>query len=231
MDLKGAALRNFYEVTRNILETSGDFNPSIVKIPHYQRPYKWGADQIRKLILDWEEESQGGNSDNNYFAGAIVTVSQKETHDLIDGQQRYTTIFLSNFVRFLVLRVAIRQEINKGKLTRLRKLVDSLIMSSKFAFADSENFISEISALFEEIEKLNDQDKDDECATSCQKLLSAIGLPTLVEDDANYDQQHLTMLDELISTYDLGLTYDRISFNKTMQKILANCKISLRNSP
>lgn len=71
------------------------------RIPEYQRPYVWGKDQIAELLQDL---SDAMNRDENaqYFLGSMVL--QKKTseknntkyveYDVLDGQQRLTTLFL-----------------------------------------------------------------------------------------------------------------------------------------
>ena len=63
-------------------------------IPEYQRPYSWGVDQCDELLGDLigfqkEEES------DDYFLGSIVVAKSPGdnfTFDVVDGQQRLTTL-------------------------------------------------------------------------------------------------------------------------------------------
>lgn len=65
------------------------------RIPEYQRPYVWGKDQINDL-LDDISFAQQNDANAEYFLGSIVF--QTDTNDigvdLLDGQQRLTTLFL-----------------------------------------------------------------------------------------------------------------------------------------
>lgn len=61
--------------------------PIVFNIPSYQRKYSWGKEQCEALIQDIED-----NKDNTYFIGSIIWV--EKTKDIIDGQQRLTTVFL-----------------------------------------------------------------------------------------------------------------------------------------
>ena len=65
------------------------------RIPEYQRPYVWGKDQINDLLDDISFAQQNDN-DAEYFLGSIVFQSDDESIgvDLLDGQQRLTTLFL-----------------------------------------------------------------------------------------------------------------------------------------
>ncbi|WP_443477973.1 DUF262 domain-containing protein [Novosphingobium aerophilum] len=65
-------------------------------VPNYQREYVWGQDQVEQLLGDIRaEQSEGGDAE--YFIGSIV-VCPSRAHpgalDLIDGQQRTTTLFV-----------------------------------------------------------------------------------------------------------------------------------------
>lgn len=76
---------------------SSDFQFSI---PGYQRPYRWGPDQALQLLDDLEE-SLARSSDDPYFLGSLVLVEAGGTDfDVIDGQQRLTTLT----ILFAVLR-------------------------------------------------------------------------------------------------------------------------------
>lgn len=63
-----------------------------IQIPDYQRPYSWGENQRKKLFQDLAEAV---NQQEMWFLGPIYTTSshpQNTTIDLLDGQQRLTTI-------------------------------------------------------------------------------------------------------------------------------------------
>ncbi|WP_236655887.1 DUF262 domain-containing protein [Streptacidiphilus jiangxiensis] len=63
------------------------------RIPDYQRPYAWGVEQADQLLSDLLEalERHGGEP---YFLGSVVLVksSSAPLADVIDGQQRLTTL-------------------------------------------------------------------------------------------------------------------------------------------
>lgn len=83
------------------------FNTSIVtlrslenfkfSIPTYQRPYVWGNEQIKKL-LDDIYESYRLDCQCDYFIGTILTKENGNVAELIDGQQRFTTLWLIAFI-------------------------------------------------------------------------------------------------------------------------------------
>lgn len=71
-------------------------------IPNYQRPYSWGAQQALQLLEDLKDALSRETSTEPYFLGSIVLVKDVEDSaaDVIDGQQRLTTIT----ILFAVLR-------------------------------------------------------------------------------------------------------------------------------
>lgn len=63
-------------------------------IPLYQRLYVWKEDQVLTLLQDLLRAVE--NNELNYFLGGIMVTQNPKTnsYDLIDGQQRFTTLWL-----------------------------------------------------------------------------------------------------------------------------------------
>ena len=68
----------------------------IYKIPNYQRQYSWTSDQLDALWNDLYEAYENKSEGNDcYFLGSIVVVNNgKGYYELIDGQQRITTLMI-----------------------------------------------------------------------------------------------------------------------------------------
>lgn len=66
-------------------------------VPDYQREYVWKPDdQVEQFLIDIDNEFEAGNSlQKSYFIGSIIIVENNGKFDVIDGQQRLTTIILS----------------------------------------------------------------------------------------------------------------------------------------
>lgn len=63
-------------------------------IPIYQRNYAWTHIEIQQLLSDLLNTSE---SDTAYFLGSLVVQKKTDTtYEVIDGQQRLTTLFLLN---------------------------------------------------------------------------------------------------------------------------------------
>lgn len=67
------------------------------RIPNYQRPYVWGKDQICELLDDITTAYQK-DKNSEYFLGSLVLQDRNNPNfkefDVLDGQQRLTTLFL-----------------------------------------------------------------------------------------------------------------------------------------
>lgn len=66
-------------------------------VPDYQREYVWKPDdQVEQFIIDIDNEYEPNPSlQKSYFIGSIIIVKNNGKFDVIDGQQRLTTIMLS----------------------------------------------------------------------------------------------------------------------------------------
>lgn len=70
---------------------------SFYAVPDYQREYVWDTDQVEQLLKDIREEMGDGPTQESpeYFIGSIVVCPGREAVlDLIDGQQRMTTLYI-----------------------------------------------------------------------------------------------------------------------------------------
>lgn len=59
-------------------------------IPLYQRDYAWEEKQIIQLIEDIDDV----NLDENYYIGSLIVACHDGLYEVVDGQQRLTTLFL-----------------------------------------------------------------------------------------------------------------------------------------
>ena len=114
-----------------MIPVSKIFSDVHYEVPIYQRNYAWGSDQIEQLIEDIR------STKNDYFLGNLI-VNQKENnvYEVIDGQQRLTTLFLLE--RYLgiafandALRFEARDKANRtlATLPNTNQLTDELLSS------------------------------------------------------------------------------------------------------
>lgn len=73
----------------NIKELLNNENKYV--IPIYQRNFEWGESEIRQLILDIYDYSVD-NYDKDYYIGTLIVHDRKNNFEIIDGQQRLTTL-------------------------------------------------------------------------------------------------------------------------------------------
>jgi uncharacterized protein with ParB-like and HNH nuclease domain len=109
-------------------------------IPSYQRPYVWGYEQINKLLSDFYEAYSRPETYDYYIGTVLLNKpdNTKEIYQLVDGQQRFTTLWLiavafkilksnSDIEKFLKvgddlrLDFAIRKQIKAYLLTLIEK--------------------------------------------------------------------------------------------------------------
>lgn len=76
---------------KNIKSLIGD-QSSYFSIPDYQRPYRWGEEHIGDF---WNDITTAYDSnEENYFLGSLILVNRGSDFEVVDGQQRLTTILI-----------------------------------------------------------------------------------------------------------------------------------------
>lgn len=93
--------------------TVGELFKDFYTVPDYQREYVWSDEQVEQLLEDVLAEKSDGTSPEKaaeYFIGSIVVCpGEGGVWELIDGQQRVTTLF--------ILLCAIRDHLKASGLT------------------------------------------------------------------------------------------------------------------
>ncbi|MFB5285416.1 DUF262 domain-containing protein [Peribacillus sp. Hz7] len=79
-------------------------------IPVYQRAYSWEKDEWQTFLNDLLEQIKG---DNHYYYGNLLleTIKKDREYDIIDGQQRITTLTI--FIRALIDAFKFKQDSGK----------------------------------------------------------------------------------------------------------------------
>lgn len=77
-------------------KTIGELLENKFFIPSYQRGYRWTERQVEDLLNDvWDFITKTGKKDNEWYCLQPVVVKKINNHyEVLDGQQRLTTIFL-----------------------------------------------------------------------------------------------------------------------------------------
>jgi uncharacterized protein with ParB-like and HNH nuclease domain len=128
-------------------------------IPDYQRPYAWGETECQTLWDDIfafafpQDDCDKFRQDDEYFLGPIVTYKNNNKQEIIDGQQRLTTLMLllrAFYAKFLSMQdknsVSIRNAIAKciWKTDEFDNLItDELKIDSQVSTdSDKEEFLT-----------------------------------------------------------------------------------------
>ena len=83
-------MTNNKEIKKNITIKEVLSNDSYI-IPIYQRNYEWEQPQIERLIRDVNSIEEN----ERYYLGTLVTFKRDDgSYELVDGQQRHTTLNL-----------------------------------------------------------------------------------------------------------------------------------------
>lgn len=97
---------------KGVLEIKGNFF-----VPDYQRGYRWGENEVKQLLEDIDEnrkKNEQKNEHNNYYLQPIVLKEIGEkNYELIDGQQRLTTLYLIlNCIKEVLPSTSVNYSIN-----------------------------------------------------------------------------------------------------------------------
>ena len=92
-DQRGISVTPRFEAHKYEIEEA--FKACFYIVPDYQREYVWKDKEVQQLLEDINEQIDA-NSTREYFIGTILVspTEQKNHYEVIDGQQRLTTIFL-----------------------------------------------------------------------------------------------------------------------------------------
>lgn len=82
---------------QTVLELLTSGQKVLFLIPEYQRPYTWSDDEVITLfddLWDFSIERTKPNGAKSYFLGCVVSCKEDGARQIIDGQQRITSLFL-----------------------------------------------------------------------------------------------------------------------------------------
>ncbi len=111
-------------------------------VPDYQRGYRWTSIQVKQLLTDiWEFTKKENKSTSEFYCLQPIVVKRREEnkYEVIDGQQRLTTIYLIlKFIESEHLRRTLKEaysksifkidyDIRKNSKTFLEKVGDNII--------------------------------------------------------------------------------------------------------
>lgn len=124
-----------------------EINHCNFSIPAYQRGYRWQRQQVYQLLNDIVDSDEGAPY---YLQPVVVARTAENSYDLIDGQQRLTTIYLI----IQAIKKIKNSSDSEGKLSLLRLAFDDFNCDSHYNIEyktriSSKAFLQNISSLEE----------------------------------------------------------------------------------
>ena len=106
--------------TRPIGEIKGYFF-----VPNYQRGYRWTSSQVEALLNDIWDSSE--RKEDTYCLQPIVIMTKTNGYELIDGQQRFTTILiLLNYIKRRGLPIDIKFSLEYATRERTKEFIENI---------------------------------------------------------------------------------------------------------
>lgn len=140
--------------TVEILNVEQIFQAKYV-VPIYQRNFAWGEEQICQLLQDIRESI----NDQQYYIGSLVVLRRQDgTFEVIDGQQRLTTLALLSYV----LQLKIETDIHYDSRPEVVQFLHTLTSGAYVACTDpsTSHFCAAIETMKAEIAKMEEERSD-----------------------------------------------------------------------
>lgn len=126
------------------------------QIPVYQRNYAWGRPQIRALIQDvYDYYLKSQTSLENYYIGSLVVAKKELYFEVLDGQQRFTTLNLLALFLKSKLKNAKLDQFNCIRLKFESREKSEILLNALWKFASNQS-----QSIEHEIDRLNAQHGD-----------------------------------------------------------------------
>lgn len=83
-----------YNIEKVFSEVLKEHNAQAYNIPSYQRGYKWTSKEVEQLLKDIDHFEMAAGDDLFYCLQNITLTKNDKVLNVIDGQQRLTTIYI-----------------------------------------------------------------------------------------------------------------------------------------
>lgn len=118
------------------------------QIPVYQRNYVWGRPQIRALIQDiYDYYLKSKSGIENYYIGSLVVAKKEHYFEVLDGQQRFTTLNLLALFLKSKLKNPILDQFNSISLSFESREKSAILLKSLWKFVSDQSIEKEIDRL------------------------------------------------------------------------------------
>ncbi|GAA9469477.1 DUF262 domain-containing protein [Helicobacter pylori] len=169
-------------------------------IPNYQRDYAWKDKNFKDLWEDLEEAIEYNKKGQGHFIGTMVVAKNednKKLYDIIDGQQRTTTIFMLLHVlaneqnekdkqetrKYLYQKGELKLEVasqNQSFFKALLEAAEKGNISHCEKDADTEgkqNLFEVLKAILDKVSKLNEEEVNERLETLLEMVLMRLEEP------------------------------------------------------
>ncbi|GAA8104426.1 DUF262 domain-containing protein [Helicobacter pylori] len=176
------------------------FLESEYSIPNYQRDYAWKEKNFKDLWEDLEEAIEYNKKGQGHFIGTMVVAKNednKNLYDIIDGQQRTTTIFMLLHVlankqnkkdkqetrKYLYQKGELKLEVapqNQSFFKTLLEAAEKGNISHCEKDADTEgkqNLFEVLKAIWDKVSKLNKEEVNERLETLLEMVLMRLEEP------------------------------------------------------
>ncbi|MGM8899846.1 DUF262 domain-containing protein, partial [Psychrobacter sp. 1Y4] len=181
----------------------GDLEQYYFVVPDYQREYVWEADKhIQQFLVDIDEEFDAHlNEQQNYFIGSIIIVAKNSKYDVIDGQQRLTTIVLC----LCAMRNLLEDLEDNQQLTAVSSSILNIIKNWLYKFdLKTKTTLPRLELQYEESNGYLDTiilktEYEGEVTSSIRKMQEAYAL--ISKHFQNYIQQSVELFDDYVQYF------------------------------
>ena len=201
-------------------------SPRIINIPAYQRPYRWGIDNIERLFQDYDDNR------SEYFLGSAVVVEKRRGEalefDIVDGQQRITTLFLINYIRFLLKREFVFDKLQKPYQPKSTEYCNDLRACYVDLIAKNSSPFDSVLAKIEELSNNDELDPNDRLSQLIECYKANLCMPELKDTPLETRSERLDKARKLLGNDHLCLKYSRPRYDKVLKDAL--CNVYLKRS-
>lgn len=233
MNLKDAGIYDLINIFKG--EATSSHNTSqggiinsksrIINIPAYQRPYRWRTDNITRLFEDYDENSE------EYFLGSAVAVEKDKDDliefDIVDGQQRITTLYLINYIRFLLKKEYVYEKLKKPYQPKSSELCNGLKLCYVNMVGKSSKPFDNILNKIEELAENDELDPNDRVEQLINCYRTELCYPDVKSTVQETAEERINKAREFFKDEQLCLKYSRTRYDSVLRDAL--CNVYLKN--
>lgn len=216
-----------------------------VKVNFYQRPYRWTAKKVTDLFEDYKDNLESSAKDGNsqeYFIGAVVLVDVRNDNEkkrgkvwkyqVVDGQQRFTTLFLFNLIKYMLLVRKVDDSAQMKKSKDFNKGLEAM-ENCYSGFIGTEN-VDKIIAANRELQNAFDtanQEGDSINKDALNNWRSSVGWikdPNIASE--HYYDDCCIAMKNFLKNESLGIIYQNDDFNNRLKDALSRIVFKYSNA-